>query len=222
MKNKNVFQLLFLLVTFMFIIGCSGTFNIYTYTTDLIDVAESKEDLLYSNVNVVVVGLDSEDDIAFLRNNLDSFSNERIVEVEYMDSLSFDTKIPVISDDYHSDHDFSKNLLYLIASEDESEYKFRIDYNHDLLQKINDYIYEEYWQKAVFDDFKIKITLDNDIRGEDLLFTAYSVYVFGEAYPFEYSTNFAHRDKLEIEISEVFRKSILSNKDIHILFSIKK
>ena len=221
MKKKNLFQLLFLLSVLVFVIGCSGTFDIYTYTSDLIDVAESKEELLYSNVNVVVVGLDSEGDIAFLRNNLDSFSNERIVEVEYMDSLSFDTKIPIISEDYHGNHDFSKNIIYLLASEDEENYNFRVQYNEDLLKRINQYIYDEYFQKAVFDDFNVKMTLDNDIRGEDLSLTAYSVYVLGEAYPFEYKKNLAHREKLEIEISEVFRKGIIAGTN-YILFSINK
>jgi hypothetical protein len=175
---------------------------------------------MYVTANITVEGLDQEQDIAFLKANLNSFSNERVVKVDYSDSLSFEIKIPVLSNKYSGNNDFSKDLLCINAKANESQYSFSCSYNDDLIDKINNYVQETHYQQVDFNDYSIKITIDNDSADAKSI-TAYSVYVYGEPYPDEYNINLARRDKTEIELSEVLRKAIV-NGDSYCIFTIDK
>ena len=75
------------------------------------DVLASRNEVIYTNVNIIVESLQDENDISFLRNCLNGFSNEHIIEYNYSTSLSFDIKVPIIRDG--TNLDFSKDLLII-------------------------------------------------------------------------------------------------------------
>ena len=110
MKNKSLLFIFSLLIALLFI-SCDGDIKISIYTRDLDDVMKSKEEVIYTNVNLIVESLQDENDIAFLRNCLNGFSNEHPVEYNYSTSLSFDIKIPIVTEG--TELDYSKDLLIL-------------------------------------------------------------------------------------------------------------
>ena len=91
MKKISFFLLGLLSLLF---ISCGGDIKISIFTRDLSDVMNSREEVLYTNVNLIVEGLDDENDIEFLRRNLNGFSNEHKVDYNYSTSLSFDIITP--------------------------------------------------------------------------------------------------------------------------------
>ena len=95
MKKISFFLLGLLSLLF---ISCGGDIKISIFTRDLSDVMNSREEVLYTNVNLIVEGLDDENDIEFLRRNLNGFSNEHKVDYNYSTSLSFDIKAPILKD----------------------------------------------------------------------------------------------------------------------------
>lgn len=215
LKLNYVFSLLFCFLLF----SCTGDIKISIYTRDLSDVSSSKENVIYTNVNLIVESLKEENDIEFLRNNLNGFSNEQFVKYNYSDSLSFDIKIPIIRNG--ADLDFSKDLLLLIAVNNNGKTDYSLKYNKELFSKINNYFYSTHYQNIDLEKFKIKLEINNDER-KPLLLTAYSCYVNGKSYPFSHDESLAERDRISLEISEIFSKYISSMDNIdYPLFSIK-
>ena len=86
---KRFYFSLIVVLCFLFI-SCGGDIMISIFTRDLSDVMNSREEVLYTNVNMIVEGLEDENDIEFLRRNLNGFSNEHKVDYNYSTSLSFD------------------------------------------------------------------------------------------------------------------------------------
>lgn len=91
------FYFSFIVVLCFLFISCGGDIKISIFTRDLSDVMNSREEVLYTNVNMIVEGLEDENDIEFLRRNLNGFSNEHKVDYNYSTSLSFDIKAPKMS-----------------------------------------------------------------------------------------------------------------------------
>ena len=94
MKKRFEFILL-TFICFLFL-SCGGEIKISIFTRDLQDVISSNEEVIYTNVNIIVESLQDESDISFLRNCLNGFSNEHSVEYNYSTSLSFDIKVPIV------------------------------------------------------------------------------------------------------------------------------
>jgi hypothetical protein len=217
MNKRN---LLFLVTIFLFFSSCKGFISIYTYTSDLIDVASKKEKSLPLNVNIIIEGLKEEEDISFLKNNLNIFSNEKIVQIDYSDSLSFDTKIEIL----HNRETVSineKDILCIKALEVEDSYEYKIVYNYELLKKIRKYVYETHYQNIDFKDFKINLIIDNDIKDTKSI-VAYSVYVNDKPYPLIFEKILERREKLNLEFSEIMRHEISRNETLYPEFVIKK
>ncbi|MCR5125645.1 MAG: hypothetical protein K6B43_10705 [Treponema sp.] len=215
---KRIFNFLLLLLCF-FIFGCTGDIKLNIYTRDLSDVASSRENVIYTNANLIVESLTKEEDIDFLRNNLNGFSNEKVIEYNYSDSLSFDIKIPIIRNG--TDLDFSKDLMFLIATSNEGKTDYYLKYNKGVVSRIDNYFYETHYQNIDLSNFKIKLEINNDER-KNVLLTTYSCYVDGKSYPFSHDETLSERDRISIEVSEIFSKSISSMDNIdYPLFSIK-
>jgi hypothetical protein len=204
------------------LICCGGTVRIITYVNDLIETASNTDGLLFVTANIVVESLKDEADINFLRQNLNSFSNEQIVKYNYSDSISFDIKIPLINEQKISTYNFEKDLLYIIASEQKNSYDFCYKFNEALINKIDGYVYSTHYQHIDFKDFDISIVVDNDIKNTVRL-TAFSVYINGQPYPYDYVGEIQRRERIEIQISEILRYAVLkNNNNIYMLFKIDK
>ena len=188
-----------------FLISCGGDIKVSIYTRDLSDIASAKEKVIYTNVNMIVESLDDENDINFLRNNLNGFSNEHQVEYNYSTSLSFDIKIPILME--NTDIDSSKDLLILIGRKNGNKVDFYLKYNKPLFSKIDNYIFNAHYQNIDLKEFNLKFDVNNDER-KSISFTTYSSYVNGKAYPFEHSELLKERDRFSFEVSEIFSKYI--------------
>lgn len=201
------------------LLSCTGDIKVSIFTRDLSDVMSSKENVLYANVNLIVESLKDANDIEFLRNNLNGFSNEQFIKYNYSDSLSFDIKIPIIKKG--TNIDFSKDLLIITGVNNNGKTDYYLKYNTKLFSRINTYFYNTHYQNIDLEKFKLKLEINNDER-KTILFTSYSSYINGKSYPFAHEETLGERDRILVEVSEIFTKYISSmdNQDYQ-LFSIK-
>ena len=216
MKKISFFLLGLLSLLF---ISCGGDIKISIFTRDLSDVMNSREEVLYTNVNMIVEGLDDENDIEFLRRNLNGFSNEHKVDYNYSTSLSFDIKAPILKDG--TEFDNSNYLIVITGKKDKDKTNYYLQYNQELFGRINNYIYNTHYQNIELKKFKIKLDINNDER-KTVTLTTYSSYVNGKSYPFAHQETLNERDRINMELSEIFGKYISSMDDeLYPIFSIE-
>lgn len=207
MKKISFFLLGLLSLLF---ISCGGDIKISIFTRDLSDVMNSREEVLYTNVNMIVEGLEDENDIEFLRRNLNGFSNEHTVDYNYSTSLSFDIKAPILKDG--AEFDNSNYLIVITGKKDKDKTDYYLQYNQELFWRINNYIYNTHYQNIELKKFKIKLDINNDERKPVNLIT-YSSYVSGKSYPFTHQETLNERDRINVELSEIFGDYISSMDD---------
>ena len=207
MKKMSFFLLGLLSLLF---ISCGGDIKISIFTRDLSDVMNSREEVLYTNVNMIVEGLDDENDIEFLRRNLNGFSNEHKVDYNYSTSLSFDIKAPILKDG--AEFDNSNYLIVITGKKDKDKTDYYLQYNQELFWRINNYIYNTHYQNIELKKFKIKLDINNDERKPVNLIT-YSSYISGKSYPFTHQETLNERDRINVELSEIFGDYISSMDD---------
>ena len=206
---KKIFFFLLGLLSLLFI-SCGGDIKISIFTRDLSDVMNSREEVLYTNVNLIVEGLDDENDIEFLRRNLNGFSNEHKVDYNYSTSLSFDIKAPILKDG--AEFDNSNYLIVITGKKDKDKTNYYLQYNQELFWRINNYIYNTHYQNIELKKFKIKLDINNDERKPVNLIT-YSSYISGKSYPFTHQETLNERDRINVELSEIFGDYISSMDD---------
>ena len=207
MKKISFFLLGLLSLLF---ISCGGDIKISIFTRDLSDVMNSREEVLYTNVNMIVEGLEDENDIEFLRRNLNGFSNEHKVDYNYSTSLSFDIKAPILKDG--AEFDNSNYLIVITGKKDKDKTDYYLQYNQELFWRINNYIYNTHYQNIELKKFKIKLDINNDERKPVNLIT-YSSYISGKSYPFTHQETLNERDRINVELSEIFGDYISSMDD---------
>ena len=207
MKKISFFLLGLLSLLF---ISCGGDIMISIFTRDLSDVINSREEVLYTNVNMIVEGLEDENDIEFLRRNLNGFSNEHKVDYNYSTSLSFDIKAPILKDG--AEFDNSNYLIVITGKKDKDKTDYYLQYNQELFWRINNYIYNTHYQNIELKKFKIKLDINNDER-KTVTLTTYSTYVNGKSYPFAHQETLNERDRINVELSEIFGDYISSMDD---------
>ena len=213
------FYFSFIVVICFFFISCGGDIMISIFTRDLSDVINSREEVLYTNVNMSVEGLEDENDIEFLRRNLNGFSNEHKVDYNYSTSLSFDIKAPILKDG--AEFDNSNYLIVITGKKDKDKTDYYLQYNQELFWRINNYIYNTHYQNIELKKFKIKLDINNDERKPVNLIT-YSSYISGKSYPFAHQETLNERDRINMELSEIFGKYISCMDDeLYPIFSIE-
>ena len=215
---KRFYFSLIIVLCFLFI-SCGGDIMISIFTRDLSDVMNSREEVLYTNVNMIVEGLEDENDIEFLRRNLNGFSNEHKVDYNYSTSLSFDMKAPILKDG--AEFDNSNYLIVITGKKDKDKTDYYLQYNQELFSRINNYFYNTHYQNIELKKFKIKLEINNDER-KTVTLTTYSSYVNGKSYPFAHQETLNERDRINMELSEIFGKYISSMDDeLYPIFSIE-
>ena len=209
----------FIVVLCFLFLSCGGDIKISIFTRDLSDVMNSMEEVLYTNVNMIFEGLDDENDIEFLRRNLSGFSNEHKVDYNYSTSLSFDIKAPILKDG--AEFDNSNYLIVITGKKDKDKTDYYLQYNQELFWRINNYIYNTHYQNIELKQFKIKFEINNDERNPVNLIT-YSSYISGKSYPFTHQETLNERDRINVELSEIFGDYISSMDDgLYPIFSIE-
>lgn len=206
----KMFYFSFIVVLCFLFISCGGDIKISIFTRDLSDVINSREEVLYTNVNMIVEGLEDENDIEFLRRNLNGFSNEHKVDYNYSTSLSFDIKVPILKDG--AEFDNSNYLIVITGKKDKDKTDYYLQYNQELFWRINNYIYNTHYQNIELKKFKIKLDINNDERKPVNLIT-YSSYISGKSYPFAHQETLNERDRINVELSEIFGDYISSMDD---------
>ena len=206
---KRFYFSLIIVLCFLFI-SCGGDIMISIFTRDLSDVMNSREEVLYTNVNLIVEGLEDENDIEFLRRNLNGFSNEHKVDYNYSTSLSFDMKAPILKDG--AEFDNSNYLIVITGKKDKDKTDYYLQYNQELFSRINNYFYNTHYQNIELKKFKIKLEINNDER-KTVTLTTYSSYVNGKSYPFAHQETLNERDRINVELSEIFGDYISSMDD---------
>ena len=71
---KRFFSI-FIILTALILTSCGGDITINIFTRDLRDVNSSVEEVIYATVNMNVKELEDENDINFLKENLNGFCN---------------------------------------------------------------------------------------------------------------------------------------------------
>jgi hypothetical protein len=203
----------------IFFISCDGELTVSTYIRDLQDISKGNEDIIYTTVNIVVEGLEDEEDIEFLRNNLNSFSNEKVIDYNYSTSLSFDIKVPIVKKESINLINKEKDLMIIIVENNQDVINAFCNYNNYLVSILDEYVYDKHWDSLDLNNFNICFNLHNDTRSNQVIET-FSSYINSIPYPDKYKVNLADRDRLDIQISEVLRKAIVQGEK-YCIFSIK-
>lgn len=211
MKMKRLFRGLIFPFCLFLVFGCNGSLLVSMYTSDMIAVAKKADTVLYTNATVVASGLNEDKDIEFLRNTLNSFGNERMIEQDYSEALSFTIKVPIVNERFQGTFDSSKDLLFIYADENAKQIDLYCKYNDEVLGKISDYLESEYFQTFDWNDLALSFTVENDLQ-DTATVLAYSSYVNGEPCPFSTTVNLERRDSIDIEFSNVLRSSIVNGK----------
>lgn len=199
------------MILLLFFSSCGGELVITLYVQDLLDLKEGKEKTLNTKVNIVAEGVDDENQIIFIRENINGVGNEMMVKRNYMDAFSFDADVPVFgpdSGDYPSD---GKDIIYISLKGQDDKMYLAFKFNENVIERINDWISSSYLQTLNIEDYDIYIKLENDSRDEDFTFSAASVFAGGMAFPFEYSTSLKRRENVILKISDVLSSAVQEN-----------
>ena len=218
--KKKIFFNLFVMVGMLLLVSCGGEISVSVYIRDLEDITQERNSVLYTTVRIVAEGLDDEEAINFLRNNLNGFSNEKMVEYNYSDSLAFDIKIPVLKKEALSQIDSTKDLLFLILEDTEDSIDVFCEYNKDLYSKLDNYIYDKEYQHIDLNKFEISFMVENDSRAEKKIRT-FSCYVNDKPYPAFCGVTLTDRERSEIRISEILKNAIIAD-NRYSIFSVSK
>jgi len=184
------------------------------------DVAKQNGSILYTNATVIASGLQEDTDIAFLREHLNSFSNERTIQQEYGDALTFTIKIPIVNENHQEPFDSSKDLLFMYTHDQGPQVDLYCEYNDELVATISEYLEAEHFQTFDWNDLALSIRFENDLQNA-VSVLAYSSFVNGEPYPLTATIDLKRRDAIEIEFSDVLRNSIVKGAR-QLVASIKK
>lgn len=219
-KKKKIHRLLLCLFCIVLLFSCDGSLLVSLYISDMMTVAKQPETILYTNATIIAAGLKDAKDIEFLRNNLNSFTNERIIKHDYSEALTFTVKVPIVSANYKGTFDSSKDLLFFYVNEKQDQIDYHCMYNGRVLDTISEYLKNEHYQTFDWNDVTLSIKLENDLP-EPVSALAYSSFVNGEPYPFSAAISLKRRDTVDIEFSNVLRNSIVKGKK-QLVVSIKK
>lgn len=208
MKKNHLLRVVSILLCALLVVCCSGSLLVTIYTSDVMAVARQDGTILYTNATVIASGLQEEKDIEFLRNNLNSFSNDRVVKQDYGEALSFTIKIPVVNENYQESFDSSKDLLFLYTHEEGQQVDMYCKYNDELVATISDYLQTEHFQAFDWNELALSIRLENDLQ-DAVSVLAYSSFVNGEPFPLTATIDLKRRDAIEIVFSDVLRNAIV-------------
>lgn len=220
MNKKHVLRGVMCAACLFFVLACDGSLLVSLYTSDMLTVARQSETVLYTSVTIIASGLKEEKDIEFLRNNLNSFSNERIIKHDYSDALTFTVKVPIVNENFQGTFDSSKDLLFIYANDKPDRIDYLCKYNSAVLDTISTYLKNEHFQTFNWNDLTLSLKLENDLQ-EPVSVLAYSSFINGEPYPFSAAITLNRRDHVDIEFSNVLRNSIVKGKK-PLVVSIKK
>lgn len=206
MIKKLIYCFSLIIIVCMFA-GCGGDIAVSAYIRDITDVAEGRSSHLYTTVRIIAEGLKDESDISFLRNRLNGFSNEKVVDYNYSDSLAFDIKVPLTKEENIGKFDSGKDLMFLIAEDNSDRIDIYCKINDMLLADLDNYIYNKHFTHIDLKEFEISFIVENDSREEKKIKT-FSAYINNKPYPGINVITLQNRSRTEFRISEILRNAV--------------
>lgn len=191
----------------MVLVACSGSITGELYIRDLLDLADSPNQVYFTQGTVSVESLGS-DNNEELKEMMTSWfreaTNFREVSVDYSTYLVADIKIPVThvnNEQIKKDED----LLSIIVKSDKSgELDFGVRFKKEVFSKIQQYIESEYYQDISIKDWDFTIDLKNDTRDAQTVILQ-TIYANAEPLLLPVSTTINQRETIELGFPDILR-----------------
>lgn len=191
--------------------GCDGTISLTIRASEILRVARDGPSIRHLPATIAVNNLEKDEDIAFLKEILRSPGEPRRVKNGDAEAYCFDVQIPLVSG--LGGKDVVKDaLISIIAKDSAASIDLIYAYNQFVLHDIEEYFFSRYQTRIDPADFSIRLGIIND-SGRRLSLRCASVYVDGEAYPFEYTTDLDADARIELVVSEVLTKAIVGDEN---------
>lgn len=207
---KKLFLLLVL--ASLILTACQFDVTADLYLQDVMDVQEAGETIFTNATLALEIGgadeADKQQIVDILDAQLHQISNIREEERDYSTYLVVDYKIPIVyaesAEGIYSHAEIGNHIFTFALSSDNSLY---IAFNKPRFDALSDQLYEEFYRRLSFEDFSMRLYLQNDLR-DTVDVTLYSVYA--NNIPLTYSSDFTleRRDEIEIRFSNVLRDSV--------------
>jgi hypothetical protein len=191
----------------MVLVACSGSITGELYIRDLLDLADSPNQVYFTQGTLSIESLGS-DNNEELKEMMTSWfreaTNFREVSVDYSTYLVADIKIPVThvnNEQIKKDED----LLSIIVKSDKSgELDFGVRFQKKAFAKIQQYLKSEYFQDISIQDWNFTIDLKNDTR-ESQTVILQTIYANDEPLLFPMSTSINERETIELSFPDILR-----------------
>jgi hypothetical protein len=219
MNSHNIYLIRFLpLFLILVLTGCKVNLDGDVYIGDIIDVAETQEqlfnpmDISFEMSSVSACEDDKEKLSIILDKYFTNFNAKECYSEDFNAFLKTGFDIPVILDlEKNGEFENSQSdliSLTIVSVKMDTGYRYDVYLvlNRILFNSLNAEIYDEFFQKIELDDAKIKLSINNDGRETEKISFA-SAFVNGEPAVFYSTYDLERRQKLDYIGSDVTRAS---------------
>lgn len=209
---------LLLLLASLLLAACQFDVTADLYLQDVIDVQEAGETILTNATLALEIGgadeAEKQQIVAILNEQLHEVENVREEERDYSTYLVVDYKIPIIyADDVEGIYSHSEIRNHIFTFALSADNSLNLTFNKPRFDTLSDQLYEEFYQRLNFEDFSMRLYLQNDLR-DDIDVTLYSVYANSVPLPYSSTFTLGRRDEIEIRFSDVLRDSVTTPQEM--------
>ncbi len=204
---KKTMRIVAIALVAALLIACDGFVTITLYVQDLIELRDQKQQVLYTTVKIESSAIDDEEKMEFIKQTLNGVTNVQKSGGDFSTSYTFEVSVPILGPNAPESLVKENDLLWVKIQTGEKGTQVSYKYNDLVIDKISAWTSEKYFSTINKNDFKVSVNIENDSQG-DFTFSAWSVYVNSEPFPFEYTGKIARREKLTLSISDIFCESI--------------
>lgn len=200
--------------TLFLLAGCDAFLNFQLFSSDLKEIASGKVQKM--DVQATIAMESSEDSYEEMKSFLSKYfrgaTNFRTEKKDYSDNIKADYKLPVVAGSVFDPASPDLVTVLLKAGEGGS-YEMGLAFNNELFKTLNEEASSTFFASVNMDEISIKLEFNNDLP--DTLTTVWrAVYVNGQPAPVEKKHTLAKRERLEIEVSEIFKKALQMNNEV--------
>lgn len=221
-----------------FLISCEIAVNTEMYVSDIVDYmsnkTEKKELMMNCNVDLEISSEDEynkepEKYLNILSNAFYEAKNPAVTKQDMKTYLSAKGKIyfgreiikKTNEDTEKEDEEADKSLIYFTCDEDEKYINIYLNFEKDKYNQLNYTVKENTYQDIELKDFNISIEVQNDQNEPCVLIINFS-YVNNEPVLYNKSFTIEKREKLDIDITNIFKDYTFQNGKECIIKILKK
>lgn len=194
--------------------GCNAFLNVQLYSSDLKEIVSGKTQKMDVQATIAMeYSEDSYDDMKlFLSKYFRGATNFRTEKKDYSDNIKADYKLPVVAGSAFvpANPDL---VTVLLKNGERGSYELGLAFNNDLFRTLNEEASSQFFASVDIDEISIKLEFNNDLP-DTLTTTWRAVYVNGQPAPVEKTHRLGKRERLEIEVSEIFKKALQMNNEV--------